>query len=509
MEKRLILAIALSLFIIISWSALTNKFYPVENKAVMQQASVPVLTNTQLSPTKAASFYSEEAVKPESLFTLPLKQWKVIFIEPRAAVKETIFSSYLSYVFSLKYGFLLGDPGLIFKKTADSENGVQFICEDSQKRIIKEFTFSNSSYAIGLTIRIDNLSDKPMDINLPLVVGVLDFKRDPVQARYQDVVVALPEKTLRLNGKKDESFNSIKFVGLRDRYICLIVEPQSAGWSGFIKKINNSESELGLVNNVPPLAPGQIKQYNFRIYLGPQDLKHINLVKSEWAAMVNYGVFDFIAQVILQILEILYSIVHNWGWAIIILSILIYLLLFPLTLKQMRSMKNMQALQPEIEELRKAYKNNPQKLNKEIMELYRKNKANPLAGCLPLILQMPIFIALYQVLMRSASLKGATFLWIKDLSGPDRLFLLPFSIPILGNELNILPILMAIGMFVQQRFSMVATAGSSAEQQKMMMILMPLMFGFIFYHMPAGLVLYWFVNSLFMLSYQIHMNRIK
>ena len=144
-------------------------------------------------------------------------------------------------------------------------------------------------------------------------------------------------------------------------------------------------------------------------------------------------------------------------------------------------MKEMQALQPKIEELRKAYKDNPQKLNKEIMQLYKEHKVNPFGGCLPLILQMPIFFALYQALMRSVALKGASFLWIKDLSEPDRLFLLPVSLPVLGNEINILPIVMTIGMFIQQKLSSSSSSGSTAEQQKMMLIIMPLMFGLIFY----------------------------
>lgn len=143
------------------------------------------------------------------------------------------------------------------------------------------------------------------------------------------------------------------------------------------------------------------------------------------------------------------------------------------------------------------------------MELYRQHKVNPLGGCLPLLLQIPIFFALYQALMRAIALKGAQFLWIKDLSEPDRLFMLSVSLPVLGKEINILPILMMIGMFVQQKISMVPTSGSTAEQQRLMLILFPLMFGFIFYHMPAGLVLYWFINSLLTLIYQFRIRQTK
>lgn len=173
-------------------------------------------------------------------------------------------------------------------------------------------------------------------------------------------------------------------------------------------------------------------------------------------------------------------------------------------------MKEMQLLQPHIEELKCKLKDNPQKLNKEIMELYRQHKVNPFGGCLPLILQMPIFFALYQALMRSIVLKGATFMWIKDLSQPDRLFLFPATIPFIGNEFNLLPIVMAIGMFFQQKVSMSsATVGSNAEQQKMMLILFPIMFGFIFYHMPAGLVLYWLTNSILTVAFQFKTKQIK
>jgi YidC/Oxa1 family membrane protein insertase len=122
---------------------------------------------------------------------------------------------------------------------------------------------------------------------------------------------------------------------------------------------------------------------------------------------------------------------------------------------------------------------------------------------------MPIFFALYQALMRSVALKGASFLWIKDLSEPDRLFKLPFSLPVLGNEVNILPIVMAIGMFIQQKISLVSASSSVAEQQKLMLVVMPLMFGLIFYHMPSGLVLYWFINSGLMLLYQLRIRRTR
>jgi YidC/Oxa1 family membrane protein insertase len=172
-------------------------------------------------------------------------------------------------------------------------------------------------------------------------------------------------------------------------------------------------------------------------------------------------------------------------------------------------MKQMQELQPKIEVLRKTYKDNPQRLNKEIMELYRRHKINPLGGCLPVLLQIPVFFALYQVLIRSVALKGAKFFWIQDLSLPDKIISLPGTYPLIGNSINILPILMSISMFFQQKLSSATQMSSSSEQQKMMLILFPIIFVFIFYNMPAGLVLYWLVNNILMLVQQVRMNRIK
>ena len=154
-----------------------------------------------------------------------------------------------------------------------------------------------------------------------------------------------------------------------------------------------------------------------------------------------------------------------------------------------------------MEELRRVYKDNPQRLNKEVLELYRKNKVNPLGGCLPMVMQIPIFFSFYMVLTRLVDLRGANFLWIKDLSQPDRLITTP--------EINILPILMAITMFFQQRFSMVPTAGSSGEQQRLMSFIFPIMFGFFFYRLSSGLVLYWFVNSLIMFVFQMKINPVR
>jgi YidC/Oxa1 family membrane protein insertase len=505
MEKRLILAVVLSSLVLLLWSFLTPK-------PVLQPAASPsVIAPSVVMPAAATSgplkenFDGKKDV-PVSLIKFSNEKLEVVFDEDKAEIKEAVFKEYRSYKLPLSEGLFSGNN---FKKSNLTADSITFRCVDNDKEITKRFLFSNTSYSIELYIEIKNLSSSPLNLSLPLTLGAIDLAMDPGQLRNFDFTVSTQDKLLHPNIHKENSYNNLKFIGLRDRYFCIITAPPSTAYTAFIKKEDNKKSLVGLNSGAIQVYPGQIAQQKFIIYLGPQETKFITNVNPEWAAIVHFGTFDIISQVLLKLLEIFHGIARNWGLAIIILSIAIYFALYPLSLKQMRSMKEMQALQPRIEELRKTHKDNPQKLNKEIMELYREHKVNPLGGCLPLLLQMPIFFALYQALLRSISLKGAAFLWIKDLSEPDKLFVLPTSLPILGNEVNLLPILMMIGMFIQQKLTMNSGAGGDKEQQKIMLIVFPLIFGFIFYHMPAGLVLYWFVNSSLMLVFQFKISRAK
>ncbi|MDD5729949.1 MAG: membrane protein insertase YidC [Candidatus Omnitrophica bacterium] len=497
MEKRVIIAIALSLFVLLIWSALMPK-PPVVPPPPPQQTS-PVEKTKQAIP-------AETPRKTEELpaSTIGLDSKKITFVDSQAAIKDVIFEKYQDYRFPLKYGFFLNDNSLKFKKTATSDNTFEFVQSDDKKRITKRFIFSNSKYELRLEIEIQNLSQEALNFNTPLLLGVLDFASNQMQTKFEDITVAENDKVLHPNVHKDSIFNNLQFLAMRDRYFCAIIQPENQGFSAFVKKVSAQESEIGLVFPDKAIQPGQIRSEKFHIYLGPQELSTISSIKPEWSAVMYYGTFDIISQVLVHFIEFLHRLVHSWGITIILLSIFIYLLLYPLSVKQMRSMKEMQLIQPEIEKLRKLYKDNPQRLNKETIELYRKHKVNPFSGCLPLILQIPIFFALYQALIRSIALKGAHFLWIKDLSEADRLITLPVSLPLIGNEINILPILMALGMFVQQKITAAPTTDSNtADQQKLMLIILPIVFGFVFYHMPSGLVLYWFINSSLMLAYQL------
>ncbi len=507
MEKRLFLALVLSLLVLLTWSTFVSKTQVIENKSLTENK----LSKSLSSSTNLVNIELPETPSSTSFIDLLLNKLEIVFDENRGAISEVNFKEYQNERFSLRDGFWLVDKNLKFKKVYSSEEQITFEHQDSTKKVIKKYSFSKTNYDIDLHIILQNISTHEINLALPLSLGVLNFSRDPNEARFKDIIVDTSERMLRPNAHKNALIPEVKFLALRDRYFCAIIEPQEkTRYPAWINMINAQETEVGLGPLEFKLSPEQKIEKNFRIYLGPQELQLINRINPLWSTVIHYGTFNLISHTLLQLLELLYRLVHNWGWAIVILSLLIYLLLFPLTLKQMRSMKEMQALQPQVEELRRIYKDNPQKLNKEIMDLYRQHKVNPFGGCLPLILQIPIFFALYQALIRSVLLKGASFLWIKDLAKPDRLiYPLKTTLPLIGNEINILPILMAIGMFIQQKISTTTTSSVSAEQQRFMMIMFPLLFGIIFYHMPAGLVLYWFINSTLMSIYQFKLNRQK
>lgn len=509
MDKRLIFAIALSILILMSWSALTSKMYPPQNK------ELTTLIQEQEPAVKEQSVKEEKKSTLSSAPSNPSVPWKfsndyfdITFDESRGTIEDVVFKNYKNHKLVLEKGFLLGNEDTFYTRSQPNPESVRFVHSDVEKQIIKVFNFSKASYQLELEIQWYNLSKLASKIDPEILLGVLNFSPGNLQAQFQNATLAGKSAVVHLPNKKEGSFGEVKFLSLRERYFCAIIQPEDS-YQAFVKKENPVDFDIGMRSKETILNPGQVYQQKFLIFLGPQDLELLNSINPAWAAVVNYGMFNFIAVIMLKVLAFLSNLVHSLGFAIILLSILIYFLLYPLTIKQLRSAKEMQALQPKIEAIRQANKSNPQKMNKDIMDLYREHKVNPLGGCVPVILQIPIFFALYQALSRSVALKGASFLWIKDLSEPDKLFTLPKTLPFLGNEINLLPILMMIGMFFQQKSSMMPGSGSAAEQQKIMLIIFPLMFGFIFYHMPSGLVLYWFVNSILMLIYQLRIKAPK
>ena len=501
MEKRLISAVIISTLILIIWSGATKKYYPIENKVVTAKS-------TAVQSPRPTTNTTRPEININELSTFNNDHFTAYFSEKDAAIWEIVFKKYKDSGLNLKHAFFLEDNGLTFRKSTVNRHSIAFTAADKEKRIDKIFKFDPKNYALDVEIVVENISNNPIEFRIPLILGEFTISNDN-QGRFDKLTISSQDKIKHLNLRKTATFQDISFISYGDRYFTVILGVPARLLKAQVNPVGPNSTEIALLDEKITLLPRQKEVLKYNTYIGPQDIKTIALVNKQWSAVINFGMFDFIAQLLLQMLEFFYQIGHNWGVAIILLSVAIYLILFPLSIKQLRSMKQMQELQPKIEVLRKTYKDNPQRLNKEIMELYRRHKINPLGGCLPVLLQIPVFFALYQVLIRSVALKGAKFFWIQDLSLLDKIISLPGTYPLIGNSINILPILMSISMFFQQKLSSATQMSSSSEQQKMMLILFPIIFVFIFYNMPAGLVLYWLVNNILMLVQQVRMNRIK
>jgi YidC/Oxa1 family membrane protein insertase len=259
----------------------------------------------------------------------------------------------------------------------------------------------------------------------------------------------------------------------------------------------------------------------YKFYVGPKkrDIleRYDDKDKNEWresglklGEAVASSFWGWLSDALKWMLEMFYRLIPNWGVAIILLTIFTKLLFWPLTQKSFESTSKMQALGPKLAELKERYKDNPTKMNQETAALYKKEGVNPIGGCLPLLLQMPIFFALYRLFNDYFELRGAAFIpgWIPDLSAPEQFLSLPFAIPFLGNTLNLLPFLMTGMTFLQQLVTQ--TPGTQPTgQTKMLLYGMPLFFFFIMYNMPSGLLLYWTVQSLLSFVQQFYINKLR
>jgi len=412
-----------------------------------------------------------------------------------------------------------GVPGTAADYTLETtEDGVRAVAQAGPVEIEKIFTLPRGSYAGSLVLRFRNTTGAPLPMRYRLSAGESFPQRNSIDGQY--IEANFYEKRdgkksdlrhVKENkaGKTLESRGPVEWLAVKDRQFSIILRPVSEGaFTGLIAGLGKDRFSGALVSPTVSVPAGGTLEHSFEFYAGPNDLATL---PDALDPIVNFGKLDGIAKLLVGGLELLQKIFRNWGLAIIALTILINLLLFPFTRASYLSMKRMQLIQPQMNKLREQHKKNPEKLNREMMELYKKHKVNPFGGCLPMIAQMPVFIALYVALSKSVVLVNAGFLWIRDLSSPDRVPL-PFSLPLVGNELHVLPLIMAVAMFVQQKFTQTTIEGQDpamVAQQKMMAYTMPVLFGFIFYGMPSGLVLYWLTNTVLMTAYQLKIKNLQ
>lgn len=277
---------------------------------------------------------------------------------------------------------------------------------------------------------------------------------------------------------------------LTERYFCQALRQPADATTALLP------SSEGVIAAETRFRIPEAGQASASVYLGSSD--YFQMKSAGFEQAVQIGMLGQIGLILLSVLSWIGGITHNYGIAVIGLAVLITGLTAPFTLLSFKSMKKMQELKPKMDRIMAQHKDDPKRANQEVMALYREHRVSPLSGCLPMIVQIPIFIALFQAISHYIELRGRGFLWISDLSLPDRLAELPFAIPFLGREFNLLPLLTAGAMYLQTKLSQQSMASADANPAAKMMSgpLMSVLFGVMFYHFPSGLVLYWLSNSL-------------
>jgi YidC/Oxa1 family membrane protein insertase len=372
------------------------------------------------------------------------------------------------------------------------------------------YTFTNDSYLIGLSIKVKNTSTALVQ-GLPQL-HLVNKHFLGVDSPAEDFLFAGPAAFINgaLQEVSADDFKdgpktlqgTIDWAGYEGNYfLCGLLPIEGSGIS-FTMQGNKDLTRMVLAGSLDTLQPGAEKEYKYNVFYGPKKLTMLKELGYNLDQSINFGWFDVIAKPTLWLLNWFYTYFHNYGVAIILVTILFKAVFWPISQRGMKSMKNMQKLQPKMVKIKEKYKGDPAKMNQEVMNLYKTYKVNPLGGCLPMVVQIPVFFALYKVLLMGIELRHAPFmLWISDLSAPDRLWL-GFDIPYLGG-LPVLTLLMGASMFFQQKLS---PTTADPTQAKIMMFL-PVIFTFMFLNFASGLVLYWFVNNLLSILQQVLINR--
>ncbi|MGQ9778018.1 MAG: membrane protein insertase YidC, partial [Thermodesulfobacteriota bacterium] len=384
-------------------------------------------------------------------------------------------------------------------------------------RLLKKYRFYSDRYELDLEVEVQNPTSQDQNLKLGLEwIGRVELEKLANEGnkdyglRYTFLKNKKIEKK-ELGGatssgctpscgsmkRKIDPFEfsekgDIEWFAFEGEYfVAIITKPSSEkevilnvkGVENNILKANFNSPSISIPAKSSVLLP-------YRIYLGPKNIKALKEFGRDVERLVDFGFFAIVAKPILWFLKLTHSVTKNFGFDIIILSILIKIIFLPLTQISMKSMKEMQKVQPEMNRLRQQFKNDKARLQQEIMLLYKRRRINPMSGCLPMLIQVPVFIALYNALQKSIEMRHAPFiLWVRDLSAKDPIY--------------ITPLIMGATMVIQQKM----TPTSADPAQAKIFMLMPIMFTFLFLNFPSGLVLYWLVNNVLSIAHQYYMNR--
>ena len=407
---------------------------------------------------------------------------------------------------------------------------------ESSFTFVKQYTFLPDEYVFRLDIRVENITNAKSfnfdnvayTLRTPPQIGpYFDKKKDRYENRT--FMTFNGEKIKKLQGLPENSSKiydkGVNWTGVTGKYFSVLVAPMN----------NTSIGDIVYSSalDVPGYANAQVKiQRNpildsssldtYYIYAGPRTDKAMGIYnkanENGWKlsnlrfdeALQTSGLFSWLEKALKWIMEVLYKIIPNWGVSIILMTILLKLALFPLTKKSTLATLKAQEVQPRMTELQTKYKNNPEKLNQEMAKLYQETGYNPVSGCLPMFIQLPLVIAMFNLFNNYFEFRGAMFIpgWIPDLSVGDSIYTLKFNLPFLGNQIRLLPVIYLASQLIYSKITSATSGGANATQMNIMMYAMPLVFFFVFYSAPSGLLIYWTISNLLQLVQQTFLNKL-
>ncbi len=531
MDKRTIAAVGLIILVIGAYNLfIIPKFAPppptpveqapspvagekAATPAAVQPATAAVATAPGQAPAPPATV---EAAPPEDI-TIDRPLWSATFTNAGGGLKSWALKSYTYAKGQTNAGggaiggtpleivrpgsaapplsFTFVDPAtqaafsapLAVKKTAD---GFTLTGGDAHGlRLNRTYSFSADKYLTEMLISIENTGDAPRSVSWEMAFGPGLDRNLPDKEKEADEGIKIfaagsldSVKIKKVGERKD--LGAVSWAAIGNRYFLAALLPKEGSLSAFARRTSTAGEEIGLRSEVASLGPHQAVTYRVETYLGPKDRTLLATVGKSLERGVDYGWFWWLALPFLGILQFCFKFLRSYGLAIVALTMLVKAALFPISFKMFRSMKKMQELQPKLAALKSKFKNDNQGLQQATMAVYKEHKVNPMAGCLPMVVQIPVFFALYKVLYNAIELRGAGFLYIPDLSLKD-----PYYIT---------PILMGVTMLIQQR--MTPTVGD--PMQAKMMMFMPVIMTAMFINFSSGLVLYFLFSNLMSIGEQ-------
>lgn len=528
MEKRAIIAAIISIVFFYAYYLIFPPAKPQLAKQPGKQVTAPIPATVQENEVKTvqslphASPQSAPAIAREVVVESDL--YTAVFSTQGASIKSLVLKKYKEgnasdrtrvaiinetnpelFVLNTSCpGIALG-PNAVYTSSSnrlalagEEKGSLVFSYTSPQGHLVKKtYTFSGNGYSFDLATEIKNNEGgavvSRLDLLFPYRVGNKDK-----QSRFEVSGAASfaedkfhTETPKDLDSKPRVFEGNIAWSGFADKYFLSAVIAADSNL-GQVRITKKSSGLLESIFSSPSfnIAPGQDHSVRYKLFFGPKDLHVLKAQGNNLEQALDLGWFSSIAKPLLYVLKFFYQYTHNYGIAIIIITVILKILFFPLTHKSYKSMKEMQNLQPKMQELREKHKNDRDALNRATMELYKTNKVNPLGGCLPMLVQIPVFFALYKALMFSIELRHAPFmLWITDLSAKD-----PYYVT---------PIIMGATMFIQQKM----TPSTMDPMQAKIMLALPIVFTFMFLNFPSGLVLYWLVNNILTIAQQAYINK--